>query len=297
MPFTLSHPAAVLPLLRHPFSAPALVCGAVAPDMPYFLGAARIPVSAQSWYAPFLNATATHRLDGLPLSLTFALLLLLLWVLVRRPLSVLLLPEPAGAQPAADPVRGARMRGRRAAWVLLSMVIGVLTHLVWDAVTHGGGPLVSDPGWLGAHLVGDLTVARFLQHLSTAGGGAAVVVHLWRRWSANRARGAAVVVPPRGTRAGVVGLLAVATAVGSALAVRPAEYYGLGDAEAAGSRRDAAEAVVADLVKGGGAALVCSGLLLAGGWWLLRGVRRGRPAAAPGAEDAEQSGSAARTTP
>ncbi|NJP66240.1 DUF4184 family protein, partial [Streptomyces spiramenti] len=209
MPFTLSHPAAVLPLLRHPFSAPALVCGAIAPDMPYFLGAARIPVGAQSWYEPFLNATATHRLDGLPLSLALALVLLLLWALVRRPLSALLRPEAVVPDRAATSERGARVRGRRAAWVLLSALIGVLTHLVWDSVTHGGGLLVPDPGWLRAHLVGDLTVARFLQHLSTVGGGAAVGAHLWRRWSADRARGAAVVVPPRGARAGAVGLLAV----------------------------------------------------------------------------------------
>ncbi|MEV0893740.1 DUF4184 family protein [Promicromonospora sp. NPDC050262] len=36
MPFTLSHPAAVLPLLCHPFSAAAIGAGAVAPDLPYF---------------------------------------------------------------------------------------------------------------------------------------------------------------------------------------------------------------------------------------------------------------------
>jgi hypothetical protein len=35
MPFTLSHPAAVLLLCRPPFVASALVAGAVAPDLPY----------------------------------------------------------------------------------------------------------------------------------------------------------------------------------------------------------------------------------------------------------------------
>ncbi|WP_285106658.1 DUF4184 family protein [Promicromonospora sp. MEB111] len=34
MPFTLSHPAAVLPLLRHPFSAAAIGAGAVVSDLP-----------------------------------------------------------------------------------------------------------------------------------------------------------------------------------------------------------------------------------------------------------------------
>ncbi|MEV0803512.1 DUF4184 family protein [Kribbella sp. NPDC050281] len=35
MPFTLAHPAAVLPLVRRPLVASALVAGAVAPDLLY----------------------------------------------------------------------------------------------------------------------------------------------------------------------------------------------------------------------------------------------------------------------
>ena len=34
MPFTLSHPAAVLPFVRRPFSAAALVARAVVSDLP-----------------------------------------------------------------------------------------------------------------------------------------------------------------------------------------------------------------------------------------------------------------------
>jgi len=49
MPFTLAHPAAVLPLFRGPLVPAALVVGAVAPDLPYFLRATGVPVGAQSW--------------------------------------------------------------------------------------------------------------------------------------------------------------------------------------------------------------------------------------------------------
>ncbi|HEY3557859.1 MAG TPA: DUF4184 family protein, partial [Kribbella sp.] len=35
MPFTPAHPAAVLPLIRRPLVASALVAGAVAPDLLY----------------------------------------------------------------------------------------------------------------------------------------------------------------------------------------------------------------------------------------------------------------------
>ena len=76
MPFTLSHPAAVLPLLRRPFSGIALVAGAVAPDLPYFARSTPIPVGAQSWYEPYLNATTSHGLLGaLTVSLPYALVL------------------------------------------------------------------------------------------------------------------------------------------------------------------------------------------------------------------------------
>jgi Domain of unknown function (DUF4184) len=43
MPFTVSHVAAVVPIARRPLSVPALVCGAMAPDLPYYLA---LPVSA-----------------------------------------------------------------------------------------------------------------------------------------------------------------------------------------------------------------------------------------------------------
>ena len=57
MPFTGSHPAAVLPLLRTPLPASALVAGSVAPDIPFYLpgthpgrwGAEHLPVLARAW--------------------------------------------------------------------------------------------------------------------------------------------------------------------------------------------------------------------------------------------------------
>ncbi|MET8546837.1 DUF4184 family protein, partial [Kitasatospora sp. NPDC004799] len=100
MPFTLSHPAAVLPLLRRPFSRAALVAGAVAPDLPYFVGTAGLPVSAQSWYEPLTNATTTHTLPG---ALTVGLpCTLALWALAlagHRPLAAVL---PLPVAPAPD---------------------------------------------------------------------------------------------------------------------------------------------------------------------------------------------------
>lgn len=102
MPFTLSHPAAVLPLLRPPFVPVALVAGAMAPDVPYFLGTLGIPLSAGDWYEPFLNATTSHSpLGALTVSLPVTLALAAGWLLLRGPVTELL-PRPA-PHPASAP--------------------------------------------------------------------------------------------------------------------------------------------------------------------------------------------------
>ncbi|GAA4004149.1 DUF4184 family protein [Allokutzneria multivorans] len=150
MPFTLSHPAAVLPLLRGPFVPAGLVAGAVVPDLPYFLGALGVSsTSAQDWYGPLLpNATQTHSLWGLLIDLPFALGLVAVFWLLRAPITALLpagmcLPEP---------------RSRHVGWLLVSVLIGVASHLLWDA----------------------LTVSPLLQNGSTAVGLVAVAWYLWR---------------------------------------------------------------------------------------------------------------------
>ncbi|MFF7114627.1 DUF4184 family protein [Streptomyces albogriseolus] len=267
MPFTLSHPAAVLPLLRHPFSAAALVCGTIAPDVPYFLGAAGIPVSAQSWYEPFLNATTSHQLSGVAVPAVFGAALMAAYAVVRRPVAALL---PAGLSPVGRDRRGRPLR--RAGWVLLSLAIGILTHLVWDSFTHADGYLVTHLGVLRSHLVGDLTVARAVQHLSTALGLVAVAVFLWRRLrgGAPAGRGGEEDSLSGAARRAVAGALAVVAVAGAAANTAPlADYRGVG-------ARDVTEALLSDWVTGGGAALACAVLAYAGGWWAHRAVPSGR---------------------
>lgn len=263
MPFTLAHPAAVLPLARRPLVPAALVAGALAPDVPYFLP---LPRSAGSWYEPFVNATTTHAWPGaLTVAVPSAALLLGLWWLVHAPLRALVASGPgepgerrerggAGAPPGA----ASGFTSRAAAWLVVSLVLGVLTHVVWDAFTHGDGALVQRVAWLREPLVSGVPAARVLQHLSTAAG--LLVLALWagRRLLAWRRAGGRPVLG----RLQVVGVGAV-VAAGTAGAV----------VGALGATGSGAEAVLSAAAKDGGTAFVLIGFVVSAAWWLGRGAR------------------------
>lgn len=256
MPFTLSHPAAVLPLLRRPWSAAALVAGAMAPDAPYFLGRLGIPVSAQSWYEPFLNATTSHAplgalLVSLPIALVATALLVAAGAAVRDAM-------PASTAGLVAPRRRAPVA---LGWVLLSCAVGIATHLAWDACTHGDGAVVQAVPALQEAAVGDLSWARLLQHASTAAGLVAIGWWLW----AHRAR-----LPlrqhPREARRALLGLgaAAAAAALGAAIAAVPA-------LQAGGA---SAELLLSSAAKGAGLAVLLAGTAALATWAAMRGARR-----------------------
>ncbi|PSM44837.1 DUF4184 domain-containing protein [Streptomyces dioscori] len=268
MPFTLSHPAAVLPLLRRPFGRAALVAGAVAPDMPYFVVTTGLPVSAQSWYEPFTNATTSHTaLGAATASLPYTLAL---WALLRaahRPLASLL-PIP-GPQP---PPRTAGARARRAGWLVLSALIGITTHLAWDAFTHHDGFFVTHAPWLTSPLAGSLTWARALQHASTIGGLAATALYVWRRRAdllTGKARTGAGNAR-RGFAALAITLLTATGAVAHAwwpAATRTPTGLPLGVT---------VEGMLSDAAKGAGVALIGLWVLYMTGWWTWHTVTPAR---------------------
>ncbi|WP_404191556.1 DUF4184 family protein [Streptomyces tauricus] len=265
MPFTLSHPAAVLPLLRRPFSRAALVAGAVAPDMPYFVVTTGLPVSAQSWYEPFVNATTSHTaLGAATVSLPYALAL---WALLRaghRPLASLL-PIPG---PSPSP-RTAGALTRRAGWIVLSALIGVGTHLIWDAFTHHNGFFVTHAPWLTSSLVGNLTWARALQHASTIGGLAAIAVYVWRG-RAHLVTGKSRTGPGDATRSLVVLATTLLVVAG---AVAHAWWLAATQATTAGLPLDVTvEGVLSDAAKGAGVTLIGLGVLYMTGWWIRYAV-------------------------
>lgn len=155
----------------------ALVAGAVVPDLPYFLN---IPVTAQSWYEPFVNATFSHSFKGLLLvGLPSVVLVVLLFSVVRSPLRDLL-----PFRLALKGYDGIQRRSRFSfcIWFLISALIGLTTHVVWDSITHEGSLLGVELPFLQANLAAGLTVARFIQHASTLLGAVAIAVWCVRRF-------------------------------------------------------------------------------------------------------------------
>ncbi len=210
MPFTPAHPAAVLPFLRRGrWVCAGLVTGSLAPDLPTYL-----PLS--------LTHEQTHALSAIlwP-DFVLALGLLVVWWGPLRPALMSLWPAAAarcGSPGWREPLSAAR-RGAWAAWagwLLLSELLGLATHLGWDAFTHGGGYVVDRWPAL-RHRVGGRPLYSQLQLWCSVVGIAIVAVYLlvqWRRRSAaahepDEARAPAL---PRAVRVAVVTVILLATA-------------------------------------------------------------------------------------
>lgn len=247
MPFTLVHPVAVLWMARGPLSLLALVSGAVAPDLPYYLRATPLPVTAESWYEPYVNATSSHSLEQvLPVALPLALVIWLCGCLLVPPLR-----SVAGIE-AEDSPAGPFELLRRGVWIVVSLVIGVLTHLAWDALTEHGG-----------------AASRLLQHGSTVVGLAVLAVVALRRRKAIRWHDATV---RRSLVAAAIpcALVALAGAVVASWSwLEPAAEL---------STREVVEGILTDAVKGAGVGVVVAAVVLALGWWVVRSTRSTRSA-------------------
>lgn len=169
MPFTLAHPAAVLPLRRlRLMSTVPLVIGAMTPDTPYFL----------PWRIAKHIPDYTHTLAGtFTIDLPIGIALLLLVWLLRAPLAAPL--GPAGEAKCLAALE--RFGSRAGNWVLapLSLLIGSWTHLAWDSFTHPDGWTVSRISALSAPVsffsyTGEL--CHVLQYVSSALGLAVLAV-------------------------------------------------------------------------------------------------------------------------
>jgi Domain of unknown function (DUF4184) len=171
MPFTFSHPAAAIPFLRTRLDPSALVIGCMAPDFEYFLH-----------FAP--EGRFGHTLAGIFLfDLPAAFIVLWLFHAYQKQPLYTWLPESVRRRirlgAAALPVRNIA----QFALVLLAILIGVATHILWDSFTHPG--FWPYRHWHFLHrrvevpLYGPMSYLRVLQYGSTVFGAAVLVLWFW----------------------------------------------------------------------------------------------------------------------
>jgi hypothetical protein len=242
MPFTGSHPAAVLPLMRWGLLPSALVIGSMVPDLPYYLP---MPV----------DSGTTHSLPGvIGVNILLGMMVFALWHGLLAPFAIAI--GPTALRDRLHPPAPGRVRpARRMVQLVVSLAVGAGTHVVWDSFTHTGrwGPAHIE--WLADSHAG-LPGYRWAQYASGVVGAAAIAIWLVRWWRTNPPVGTAGWRPPPADRAVVVAVWAViglATAFGGLLAALPA----LDDA-------DLRRAVFLTITRGGGAGLVTAILCAAG---------------------------------
>jgi Domain of unknown function (DUF4184) len=173
MPFTASHPAAVLALARWGLPGSALVVGSIAPDMPMVLP---IPVVTHFAHTPLGVVTA---------DLAIGVVGFVLWQALFGPALIAVAPKALRARLPDRVPAGLRFhfgQWNRSALVVAALLIGAVTHVVWDNFTH-------DWMWGSAHIPwlasrhGPLMGWEWAQRISDVAGLAIVagwVVAWWR---------------------------------------------------------------------------------------------------------------------
>lgn len=167
MPFTPSHAVVALPFVRSPLVPAAIAVGAMTPDLPLFTRGVGISYGF------------THGWSNIVWTTLVAFVLLLVWRVVLRPASVELAPDAiadrlpddwrrTGAEAAREAVAP---RGRVGYPLLLviSLVLGVLSHIAWDLFTHEGRWGVQAAPAL-QEMWGPLAGYKWLQHGSSVVG-------------------------------------------------------------------------------------------------------------------------------
>ncbi len=169
MPFTISHAAAAWPFEKSRLEMSAIVIGSFSPDFAYFF-----------FFGPY--GRFAHTLIGafvldLPLSLV---VYCLFHAFIKQPFTMLL-PRGVRARIRPESMGFSFWPPSRIALIVVSILIGIGTHILWDSFTHPFYwpyrhlSFLSDPGYF--PIQGQVPIYKALQNWSSIFG--LVVVALW----------------------------------------------------------------------------------------------------------------------
>lgn len=174
MPFTPSHAVLALPFIRTPLIPAAIAIGAMTPDLPLFLRGFGV------------TYVFTHTYANVLWTMVFAFGLFVIWRVALRPAASALSPTWLASrlpreweEPAADAATKAVGIGQRRSYVpllVLSLLLGVVSHILWDTFTHSER-LGLDVFPALAEQWGPMPGFKWLQHGSSVVG--LVIIGIW----------------------------------------------------------------------------------------------------------------------
>jgi hypothetical protein len=178
MPFTFSHAAAAWPFRKARLEMAALVIGCFAPDFPYFMFIKPYGLIGHTLLGVFIF--------DLPVSLV---VLWMFYAYVKQPLSMLL---PKGIRRRLKPGNSnfSFWPPARLALIVVSILIGTATHILWDSFTHTyywpyrHWSLLSEVVHVPA--AGNMQMYKVLQYASTLFGLVFVAIWIWSWYRATK---------------------------------------------------------------------------------------------------------------
>jgi len=175
MPFTFSHPAAIVPFRLLPkqwTSLTGLVIGSMAPDFEYFIRMRGYGTYGHTWFGLIWFC--------IPVAITLAFI----YHYIVRDAFLDNLPEFLRRRTVSFKNFNWKGYFKEHYWiVIISIVIGACTHVIWDGFTHKHGLFVKKNGWFDqAFIIGGYIMPRYkmLQHSSTVVGGLFILYALLR---------------------------------------------------------------------------------------------------------------------
>jgi hypothetical protein len=181
MPFTAAHPAIILPLAKSKkVSLTALVAGCIIPDFEFFLQLREVENIGHHWYGVVLF--------DLPAGILFC------YIFHNLLKHLLIINLPATYRHKFMHTIGFNWNAYAAAnkmKVFLSLLMGVLSHVGWDAFTHHDGFFVLAIPFLASNIniAGKTIPLYFMLQVFSSIAGMAILYHALIKTPANTASG------------------------------------------------------------------------------------------------------------